>query len=121
MNSIIFLKSDYTGKGATHAIVFAQLITPDRVNHGLHPFIVPIRDPETFLPYFGVTVGDLGEKVGLNGVDNGFVCFRNYLIPRINLLNKNADVTKEGRYVSPFKDESKRFGENSQYYLLFIC
>lgn len=36
--------------------------------------------------------------------------FNNYRIPRDNLLNKNGDVTEDGRYVSPFKDPNKRFG-----------
>ena len=100
-----------TGKAATHAIVYAQLITPDDENHGLHPFVVQIRDPKTFLPMSGVTVGDMGEKVALNGIDNGFLMFNNYSVPRINLLNKNADVTKEGKYVTRIKDQSKLFGE----------
>ncbi|XP_033230396.1 peroxisomal acyl-coenzyme A oxidase 3-like isoform X2 [Belonocnema kinseyi] len=98
------------GKAATHAIVYAQLITPDNENHGLHPFIVQIRDPKTFLPMPGITVGDMGEKVALNGVDNGFLMFNHYSVPRINLLNKNADVTKEGKYVAQIKDRSKLFG-----------
>jgi len=59
----------------------------------------------------GVTVGDLGEKLGLNGVDNGFVAFNQVHIPRENLLgNKTADVTPAGEYVTPFKDPNKRFG-----------
>lgn len=59
------------GQSATHGIVFAKLITSDGVDQGLHPFIVPIRDSNTMLPYPGIIVGDMGQKVGLNGIDNG--------------------------------------------------
>ena len=31
---------------------------------------------------------DMGWKLGQNGLDNGFVAFDNYAIPRENLLNK---------------------------------
>nr|CAD7256880.1 unnamed protein product [Timema shepardi] len=99
-----------TGKCCTHSVLYAKLITPDGTDHGLHSFVVPIRNPTTLLPYPGVTVGDMGEKVGLNGFDNGFVMFDQYRIPRENLLNKNGDVTPEGEYVSPMKDPKKRFG-----------
>jgi Acyl-CoA dehydrogenases len=64
---------NFSGKTATHATVFAQLITPDGVNHGLHAFVVPLRDVNTMHLYPGVLVGHMGEKIGLNGVDNGYV------------------------------------------------
>ncbi|XP_073986322.1 peroxisomal acyl-coenzyme A oxidase 3-like isoform X2 [Rhodnius prolixus] len=98
------------GKSATLGIVFAKLITPGGVDHGLHAFIVPLRDPKTLNIYPGIIVGDLGAKVGLNGVDNGFILFSNYRIPKDNLLNKVGDVTPEGEYVSPIKDSKKRLG-----------
>ena len=100
-----------TGKCATHGVVYAKLITPDGADHGLHAFVVPIRNVLTLLPFPGVVVGDLGEKIEVNGVDNGFVMFQNYRIPRENLLNKTGDVSPEGKYVSPIKDPRKRLGK----------
>ncbi|XP_066594499.1 peroxisomal acyl-coenzyme A oxidase 3-like [Prorops nasuta] len=100
------------GKVSTHAILFANLITSDGADHGLHPFVVCIRDPKTHIPPSGVTVGDMGEKVGLNGVDNGFIMFNNYHIPRNSLLNKNSDVTIDGKYVTAWKNQSKQFGSS---------
>lgn len=98
------------GKTCTHALLFAQLITADDTCHGLHAFLVPVRHPETLMPYPGVTVGDLGEKIGLNGIDNGFVMFNNYRIPRENLLNRTGDVTAEGEYESCFQNPEQILG-----------
>lgn len=80
------------------------------MNRGLHVFIIPIRDPKTHLPLPGVTIGDMGEKIALNGIDNGFIIFDKYSIPRTCLLNRTADVTEDGKYVLAIKDERKRYG-----------
>ncbi|KAL9851740.1 peroxisomal acyl-coenzyme A oxidase 3 isoform 1-T2 [Geothlypis trichas] len=97
------------GKHATHAVLYAQLYTPDGQCQGLHPFIVQIRDTKTLLPMPGVMVGDIGEKIGLNGLDNGFAMFHNVRIPKENILNIAGDVTAEGKYSSSIKEVKERF------------
>lgn len=102
--------SGVLGQCATHAVVFAQLYTPDGKCHGLHSFLIPVRDPKTLHTYPGVTVGDMGGKIGLNGIDNGFMQFNQYRVNKDALLNRSADITPEGNYVVKVKDKSKRFG-----------
>lgn len=62
------------GKTATHALLMARLFVGGR-DRGPHGFIVQVRDLGSHLPMPGVTVGDLGAKMGYNGVDNGFLRF----------------------------------------------
>jgi acyl-CoA oxidase len=104
-------RKDYIGgaaETATVAAVFAQLITPDGEGHGVHCFVVPIRDDEgNDLP--GVTTGDCHYKGGLPGVDNGRIQFDHVRIPRENLLNKYADVAEDGTYSSPIENPNRRF------------
>ncbi|XP_050304930.1 peroxisomal acyl-coenzyme A oxidase 3-like [Anthonomus grandis grandis] len=97
------------GKTCTLALLFAQLYTKGQC-HGLHAFVVPIRDPKTLIPYSGLVIGDMGEKIGLHGIDNGFIMFKDYRIPRENLLNRTADVGPEGDYESSFSDPGKILG-----------
>ena len=45
------------------------------------------------LKYFsGVTVGDIGPKLGYEMIDNGFLRFDHVRIPRDQMLMKNAQV-----------------------------
>ena len=53
------------GQTATHAVLLAQLVTPDGVSRGLHSFVVPIRDRETLRTLPGVVVGDMGAKASV--------------------------------------------------------
>lgn len=91
-------------------LLFANLITSDGENQGLHAFLVPVRDPQTLKSYKGIVIGDIGEKIGLNGIDNGFVMFKNYRIPKENLLNRTGDVNEDGAYESVFSEPSKILG-----------
>jgi acyl-CoA oxidase len=101
---------EYIGNAATHgryAAVFAQLIVAGR-GHGVHTLVVPVRDESgALMP--GVRIEDSGEKLGLNGVDNGKIWFDDVRVPREALLNRYGDVTPEGRYTSPIEDRNKRF------------
>ncbi|KAG5668840.1 hypothetical protein PVAND_016762 [Polypedilum vanderplanki] len=98
------------GKSATHAIVYAQLYTNDGKCHGLNAFVVPLRDSKTHLTFPGVTIGDMGEKISINGIDNGFLIFNNYKIPKSNLLSKTGDIDDDGNFITQFKDPKKRMG-----------
>jgi len=77
--------------------LFAQLII-DNKKHGLHVFLVPIRDPVTFRTLPGIEAGDVGPKQGFNTKDNGYAVFNNVIIPRRNMLMKFHVVSKEGTY-----------------------
>ncbi|XP_047141556.1 peroxisomal acyl-coenzyme A oxidase 3 isoform X1 [Hydra vulgaris] len=97
------------GNLAMYAIVYAQLYTSDGVKHGLHPFIVQVRNYNKE-PLPGITVGDMGLKLGLNGLSNGYLSLNNVRVPRTALIDKQGGVTPDGVYITPFKDISKRFG-----------
>lgn len=97
------------GKTASIILLFANLISEGE-SHGLHGFLVPVRDPRTLKSYNRVTIGDIGEKIGLNGIDNGFIMFNNYRIPKDNLLNRIGDVNDDGTYESVFTEPSKMLG-----------
>ncbi|GAB6023199.1 acyl-Coenzyme A oxidase [Chamberlinius hualienensis] len=97
------------GKHATWGLLYAQLQTQDNKSRGLHVFVIPLRNPKTHQPFPGVVIGDMGPKIGLDGIDNGFVIFSNYRVPQRCLLNKNSDFNAKGKYKASIKDHSKRF------------
>ncbi|KAF9583301.1 hypothetical protein BGW38_009793 [Lunasporangiospora selenospora] len=90
------------GAVATHALIQARLII-DGKDHGAHGFIVPIRSLKDHRPFTGVTVGDIGPKAygGFSKIDNGYVRFNRYPIPRENMLMRFAKVTRDGKYIKP--------------------
>ncbi|KAF2077293.1 hypothetical protein CYY_001418 [Polysphondylium violaceum] len=95
---------------AAHAVisaVFARLIINGK-DQEVHAFLVPIRGKNGFDLLPGVRIGDIGNKYGLNGVDNGWIQFDNVRIPASNLLDKFGSV-EGGSYSSPISNPSKRF------------
>ena len=87
-------------------------------NEGIHAILVRMRDNDLkTIP--GVTIEDMGYKMGLNGVDNAKLSFDNVRVPRTALLNRwnsnstpkivlsikinkcrYSDVTEEGEFPS---------------------
>lgn len=88
------------GHTANYAIVIAQLYSLGK-HHGIQPFIVQLRDEETHKPMRGITIGEIGNKVGMNTVNNGFLAFDNVRVPLDNMLMKNAKLTEEGVFTKP--------------------
>ena len=103
-------QKEYIGNAACHgqmATVFAKMIVEGK-DYGVSAFLVPIRkDDGTVLP--GVTIRDCGEKMGLNGVDNGIIIFDRVRIPYENLLDRFASITDEGKFDSPIASDNRRF------------
>ena len=101
---------NYIGNAGVHgkvATVFAQLETRGE-RHGVHAFVVPIRDDQGN-PLPGVRLEDNGEKLGLNGVDNGRIWFDHVRVPRVEMLDRFAQVTPDGGYTSNIKNPAARF------------
>ena len=67
---------------------------------GLATFLVPLRHPETHETYSGLTIGDMGLKDGLNGVDNGFLLFDNYRLPPEAILSRPNSSRKGNNSLS---------------------
>ena len=103
-------RKDYIGNAAVDgraAVVFAQLEV-DGEHHGVHAFVVPIRDARGRARP-GLRIEDCGEKLGLNGVDNGRLSFDGVRVPRDALLDRFAQVDADGAYRSGIADPSRRF------------
>ncbi|MEM6785479.1 MAG: acyl-CoA dehydrogenase [Bacteroidota bacterium] len=112
-------RKEWIGNAANHgrmATVFAQLQIPhtdangdtEMESYGVHAFLVPIRSADG-CPMPRVRIQDGGEKMGLNGVDNGRLWFDQVRIPRENLLDRFASVSEDGTYDSPIPSEGRRF------------
>ena len=97
-------------KSATRGVLFAQCVV-DGVNHGVHAFVVPLRDSNTMKIYDNIRIRDVGIKMGLNGIDNGMVAFHDYRIPADHLLCRYAKIV-DGKYQTSIKNDNVRFAKH---------
>jgi len=85
------------GRLSTHACVMAILVI-DGQKYGVQAFLVPIRSRVDHRAFPGIDVGDVGTKLGYNTVDNGYLAFDKYRVPRISLLSRFVSVSKDGEF-----------------------
>ena len=83
---------------ANYAIVFAVLILEGHPI-GPQPFMVQIRNTQTYDPMPGIELGDIGPKFGYNSKDNGYMIMNNVRIPRTNMLKRYSEVDSEGNFL----------------------
>ena len=103
-------QKEYIGNAANHGVmatVFAKLVIGE-IDYGVNAFIVPLRNDNKEL-LEGITIGDCGLKMGLNGVDNGTISFHNVVIPKENMLDRFASVNDNGEFESPIPSDNRRF------------
>ncbi len=103
-------RKDYIGNAARDAqmaVVFARLLVGEN-DYGVHALLARIRNNEgSTVP--GVRIEDCGDKLGLNGVDNGLIWFDQVRVPRTHLLDRFGGVSEAGEYESPIPSDNKRF------------
>lgn len=86
------------GHTANHCILMARLVTQGKPR-GIFAFVVQIRDTDSHIPLPGVKVGEVGAKLGMNSVNNGFLGFESVRVPRKAMLMKYAQVLEDGTFV----------------------
>jgi len=84
------------GLSSNYAVVFARLLSNGK-DHGVHPFMVQLRDLQTHKLLPGIEVGDIGPKLGFNSKDNGFLKFTRHKAPKKALLAKFIEINSEGK------------------------
>lgn len=85
------------GMFCSHAVVFARLLVDDN-DYGVMPFMVPLRDVETWAILPGIKCGDLGPKIGYGGKNNSWVSFDSVRIPRTNMMMGLCELSRDGEF-----------------------
>lgn len=58
---------------------------------------MPVRSQENHLPLPGIEVGEIGNKLGYQSVDNGYLRFTHFRVARFALLSKFISVSQDGK------------------------
>jgi len=88
------------GQTATHTIIMARMII-DGKDYGIHPFILQVRCLNTHQTLPGISIGEIGPKMGTEAVDNGYLKLKHVRIPRRNLCMAFSSVDRDGKYSAP--------------------
>ena len=94
-------------KTANYGVIFAKMIVGDK-DRGVHVFHVELRDLRGNLKP-GVVIGDIGHKLGMNGVDNGWMMFKRVKLPYDALLDKYSQIDSNGVFKSVVSKKTERF------------
>jgi acyl-CoA oxidase len=93
---------------ANYSVIFAQTHVNGK-HEGINAFIIRLRD-EQMNPSRGVTIDDMGAKLGMNGVDNARIILKNVEAGPESLLNKLADIDAEkNAFNSSITNKRQRF------------
>lgn len=83
-------------------MLFAQLIV-NKKKYGVHAFLVTIRDSyHKVLP--GIKLGSIAIKKGMHGLDNGFIKFSMFRVPKAALLDRFSWINEKGEFESKLAD-----------------
>ena len=82
---------------ANTALLYARCIANGK-DYGVQSFVVPIRDMETHATLPGCTIGDIGTKLGYNSIDNGYLMFDKFRVPRSAMLARFTQIDRQGKF-----------------------
>lgn len=60
--------------------------------------MVQIRSLKDHKPLPGIEVGDVGEKLGYDMMDNCYLSFNQVRIPRTDMFSRFVEIDKEGNF-----------------------
>lgn len=93
---------------ANYSIVFAQTYVNGK-HEGINAFLVKMRNEDGSL-IKGVIIDDMGHKMGLNGIDNARIIFKNVSTSSKLMLDKISSINeKTGEFSCKIKGKRSRF------------